>query len=457
MPPATDPASVTHQAADGAVLVQLDLGRAEAGAQASLEEFYDLVQSGGYKPLATVRGRRERPDPHAFVGRGKLREIGDAVAREGAEHVLVNHALSPVQTRNLESGALAHVVDRTGLILKIFADRARSHEGKLQVEIARLRYASSRLIRGWTHLERQKGGIGLRGPGETQLETDRRLIARRIHQLEGELELLAQRRASARRARRSTATVSLVGYTNAGKSTLFNALSRTQDGEVADRLFATLDPKLRQISLPARSDVVLADTVGFIRGLPHELVAAFQATLGEVREAALLLHVIDASAPDRLDKERVVLDVLGEIGASDLPRLDVLNKIDRLGVAPHVERDATGRPCRVWIAAGSGEGLDLLTAAIAERLASRVRRGRITLTVREGAFRAALYRARIVVGERVRASGASTLDLVVEESFWNRICASFAVDSRRLRESRPRGASDRSRDRAPEASLYGVE
>ncbi len=457
MTPATESVPVEEPAADGAVLVQLDLGRAKGGLRASLEEFSSLALSGGYKPVATVRGRRDRPDPRAFVGQGKLREIGDAVAREGVRHVLVNHALSAVQARNLENGALACVVDRTGLILEIFAERAQSYEGKLQVEIARLRYASSRLVRGWTHLERQKGGIGLRGPGETQLETDRRLIARRIHQLEGELETLARRRASARRARRSVETVALVGYTNAGKSTLFNALARTRDGEVADRLFATLDPKLRRVPLLGRPDVVLADTVGFIRGLPHELVAAFRATLGEVSEAALLLHVVDASAPDRLEKERVVLDVLGEIGASDLPRLDVVNKIDRLGESPRVERDAQGLPGRVWISAGTGEGLDLLRAAIVERLAPRVRKGRVTLKAGEGALRAALYRARIVVGERADARGSPVLDLAVDDGLWKRLCASYAVDPDRLRDALPRRRTARPRCAAREALPRGVE
>lgn len=447
-----------EHAAKGAVLVQLDLGRAEGGARTSLEEFSALALSGGYKPVVTVRGRREKPDPRAFVGLGKLREIGEAVSREGLRHVLVNHPLSGVQARNLENGSLARVVDRTGLILQIFAERAQSYEGKLQVEIARLRYAASRLVRGWTHLERQKGGIGLRGPGETQLETDRRLINRRIHQLEGELETLARRRACARRARRSVETVALVGYTNAGKSTIFNALARTDEGEVADRLFATLDPKLRRVPLTGHPDVVLADTVGFIRELPHELVAAFRATLGEIREATLLLHVVDASAPDRLEKERAVLDVLGEIGASDLPRLDVVNKIDRLGEHPRVERDARGLPQRVWISAGSGEGLDLLRAAVSERLASRARKGRLTLTAGEGAFRAALYRVRAVVAERTDPRGAWILDLIVDEGLWERLCAAHAVDPCRLRDgSHVRRAASPSRRPAREARARGVE
>lgn len=435
MTPSTDPSSVEEPVTDGAVLVQLDLGRAESGVRASLDEFSALARSGGYVPVATVRGRRERPDPHAFVGRGKLREIGDTVAREGVRHVLVNHALTAVQARNLENGAVARVTDRTGLILQIFAERARSYEGKLQVEIARLRYAASRLVRGWTHLERQKGGIGLRGPGETQLETDRRLIGRRIHQLEGELEVLARRRASARRARRAVDTVTLVGYTNAGKSTLFNALARTSDGEVADRLFATLDPKLRRLALSGRSDAVLADTVGFISGLPHELVAAFHATLGEVREASLILHVIDGSSHERWEQERVVLDVLGEIGASDLPRLEVVNKIDRLGVPPRVETDAQGRPVRVWVSAEEGRGLDLLRAAIASRLERHTRRGRIVLSPEEGALRAALYRARVVAGESTDARGRIVLAVNIEEDLWKRLAARFRVDAGRLRVS----------------------
>lgn len=449
---------MTQRVSDGAVLVQLDLGRGEDGVRASLEEFSALARSGGYVPLATVRARRERPDPHAFVGRGKLREIGDVVVREGARHVLVNHALSAVQARNLENGAIARVVDRTGLILQIFASRAQSYEGKLQVEIARLRYAASRLVRGWTHLERQKGGIGLRGPGETQLETDRRLIARRIHQLEAELEVLARRRASARRARRMTETVALVGYTNAGKSTLFNALAHTRDGEVADRLFATLDPKLRRLPLAGRADVVIADTVGFISGLPHELVAAFHATLGEVREASLLLHVVDGSSDERLAQERVVVDVLGEIGASDLPRLEVINKIDRLGVDPHVEYDAQGHPLRVWISAEKGLGIDLLGAAIAARLEHRRREGRFVLAPQEGAFRAALYRARAVVCESCDDRGRSVLDLRLEEDLWKRLCARFHVDPARLRPlSSPARRGRRPRPPPARATIHGME
>ena len=349
-----------------AVLVRLAVG--EAQDPGALEEFRELAGSAGALPVAVITGSRRTPDPRLFVGEGKAEEIRQALGDTAAELVIFDHALSPSQERNLEKLFACRVLDRTGLILDIFAQRARSLEGQLQVELAQLRHIATRLVRGWTHLERQRGGIGLRGPGETQLETDRRLIGDRITQLKRRLERVDQRRARGRRARARAAvpTVSLVGYTNAGKSTLFNCLTAA-DVYAADQLFATLDPTLRRLALPDGGSLVVADTVGFISDLPHELVAAFRATLQEAAEASLLVHVVDAADPrhDRFTAE--VDDVLAQIGARDVPQLRVMNKIDLMeGTAPRVERDAEGRVTRVWLSARTGEGVDLLVGALGE-------------------------------------------------------------------------------------------
>ncbi|HHQ41098.1 MAG TPA: GTPase HflX, partial [Chromatiales bacterium] len=322
-----------------AVLVHIDFA-AERDRE-GLEEFRGLVASAGASEVALVRARRREPDPRYLIGSGKVEEIAAAVEACGGEVVIFNHALSPSQERNLERRVRCRVLDRTTLILDIFAQRARSHEGKLQVELAQLRHLATRLVRGWTHLERQKGGIGLRGPGETQLETDRRLIGERIKVLRRRLERVRRQRAQGRRARRRAAvpTVSLVGYTNAGKSTLFNRLTHA-GVYAADQLFATLDPTVRRVALERAGDVVLADTVGFIRHLPHDLVAAFRSTLEETTEAALLVHVIDASDERHDEAAAEVREVLREIGAEQIPQLEVMNKIDRIGEAPRLERDA---------------------------------------------------------------------------------------------------------------------
>jgi len=389
-----------------AVLVRLGLGAPVE--QEDLDEFAQLAESAGVSVAATVTGKRDRPDPKYFVGSGKADEIRQVAVDTCAEVILVDHALSPSQERNLEKLTGLRVLDRIALILDIFAQRARSHEGKLEVELAQLRHLSSRLVRGWTHLERQKGGIGLRGPGETQLETDRRLLGERVRVLSKRLEKLQLQRETGRQRRVEIPipSVALVGYTNAGKSTLFRSLTGA-DAYVADQLFATLDPLVRKVELPGGTPVVLADTVGFIRELPHELVAAFRSTLTEAREATLLLHVIDASDPRRDERIEQVNAVLTEVGAGDLPQIRVYNKIDRLELAPHVERDAEGQVASVWISAVKHRGLALLLEAIAERLAlfARVRRIRAAAS-QAGQLRARLYSAGAIRAEQVAEDGS---------------------------------------------------
>ena len=394
-----------------ALLVRIGLG-AQIDPE-DLEEFTQLAVSAGAEPVATVTGRRERPDPRFFVGSGKAEELKHAAEAGGADVILVDHALSPSQERNLEKLTGKRVLDRNGLILDIFAQRARSFEGKLEVELAQLRHIGSRLVRGWSHLERQKGGIGLRGPGETQLETDRRLIAQRVRVLTRRLDKIKQQRETGRqmRAEIPVPSLALVGYTNAGKSTLFRALTGA-DAYVANQLFATLDPTVRRITLPGGTPVVAADTVGFIRELPHELVAAFQSTLTEAREATLLLHVIDASDPRRDEHIAQVNEVLEEIGAQSIPQIIVYNKIDRLQRPPAIERGEAGMPSAVWISAQKRLGLDLLMSAIAERLSRFARRARVRLPAGAGALRSRLYAAKAVREERTADDGS--IELAVE-------------------------------------------
>lgn len=349
-----------------AALVGLDFGKGDFAA--SLEELSLLAKSAGAVPLTTITGKRSSPDAALFVGSGKANEIKDAVADLQLDIVIFNHALSPAQQRNLERHLDIRVVDRTSLILDIFAQRAHSHEGKVQVELAQLQHLATRLIRGWTHLERQKGGIGLRGPGETQLETDRRLIGERVKALRARLEKLHRQHETQRRARgrNSAFSVSLVGYTNAGKSTLFNALTKA-GVYAADQLFATLDTTSRRVYLPEVGNVIMSDTVGFIRELPHQLVAAFRATLEETIHADLLLHVVDAASPVRMDQIEQVNVVLKELGADHIPQILVWNKIDAAGLVPSVERDEYDKIRRVFVSAQTGEGLDLLRHAVAEQ------------------------------------------------------------------------------------------
>ena len=348
-----------------AALVGVDFGKGDF--LASLEELSLLAKSAGAEPIVSITGRRAGPDAALFVGSGKADEIGDAVADLGLDLVIVNHALSPAQQRNLERHLKVRVVDRTSLILDIFAQRAQSHEGKVQVELAQLKHLATRLVRGWTHLERQKGGIGLRGPGETQLETDRRLIGARVKMLQSKLDKLQRQRATQRRARERnhTFSVSLVGYTNAGKSTLFNNMTKA-GVYAADQLFATLDTTSRRVHLGEAGNVVVSDTVGFIRDLPTQLVAAFRATLEETIHADLLLHVVDAASPVRNEQIEQVNAVLSEIGADHVPQVLVWNKIDLAGLPPAIERDEYDKICRVFVSAHTGEGVDLLRQAIAE-------------------------------------------------------------------------------------------
>ena len=398
-----------------AVLVRLGIG-AQVDTE-DLQEFAQLALSAGAQPVATVTGRRDRPDPRFFMGSGKADEVRAIAEDNAADVILVDHALSPSQERNLEKLTGRRVLDRNSLILDIFAQRARSFEGKLEVELAQLKHISSRLVRGWTHLERQKGGIGMRGPGETQLETDRRLLGERVKVLTKRLEKIQQQRETGRqqRAEVPVPSLALVGYTNAGKSTLFRSLTGA-DAYIADQLFATLDPTVRRITLPGGTPVVAADTVGFIRELPHELVAAFQSTLTEAREATLLLHVVDASDPRRDEHIAQVDAVLTEIGASEIPQILIYNKIDRFAFEPgepmgrpRVDRDSQGQATSVWISAEKRLGLELLIGAIAERIARFTRVARIRVPAAAGALRSRLYSAKAVREEQSADDGSSEL------------------------------------------------
>ena len=352
-----------HKGGDAAVLVCLNFG--EPDYRDGAEEFVQLVESAGVTPLAIIEGKRQRPDPAYFAGTGKVEEVAEAVRATGAELVIFNHQLSPAQERNLEKMVQCRVLDRTTLILDIFAQRARTAEGKLQVELAQLSHMATRLVRGWTHLERQKGGIGLRGPGETQLETDRQLLGVRVKRLKDQLKTVQKQRATQRRARErhNVFTVSIVGYTNAGKSTLFNALTKAQ-AYAADKLFATLDTTSRKLYLDSEHSVIISDTVGFIRQLPHTLVAAFRATLEETIEADLLLHVVDIHHPLRDMQVLEVNKVLAEIGADKIPQLMVWNKIDLKELVPQIELDEYGKIRAVRVSAIKGDGLDLLREAL---------------------------------------------------------------------------------------------
>ena len=410
-----------------AILVRIGLGQAPDAEE--LGEFDALARSAGAIPVATITGSRRNPEPRYFVGSGKAAEIRDRAKFEAADLVLVDHELSPSQERNLEGLVGRRVLDRTGLILDIFARRARGAEGQLEVELAQLRHLATRLVRGWTHLERQKGGIGLRGPGETQLETDRRLIGKRIRTLTAKLEKLAQRRDTGRQVRKRVPVpgIALIGYTNAGKSTLFRALTGA-DAYVADQLFATLDPTVRRLQLPHTPGLVVADTVGFVRDLPHELLAAFRSTLMEARDADLLLHVVDAADTDRERRIAQVDELVASIGAASLPQLRIYNKIDRLGRAPELMRDAAGLPSAVWLSAATGAGINLLRDALQEIFGQAAMRLAVVLPPSQGRLRARLYELRLVREEESLPDGNARI--IVESSHLEleTLCREAGVD-----------------------------
>jgi GTP-binding protein HflX len=387
-------------------------------------EFFHLATDSGADVLESLSVQRDRPDPATFLGRGKVVELAERVSELSVDLVLFDRVLSPVQERNLERALQCRVVDRVGLILDIFARRARTHEGKLQVELAQLTRLRTRLIRGWTHLERQRGGIGLRGPGETQLETDRRLIGERIRSLRGRLVKVASHRATQRRARQRAPlpTVALVGYTNAGKSSLFNALTESSS-YAADRLFATLDPAIRRLQVAGHDAILLADTVGFLRDLPTDLIAAFRATLEEVNQAQLLLHVVDGSAPDRDAQIAAVDAVLKEIGADDIPRLLVLNKVDLTGDAPGNVYEGSGSLAAVRVSAHSGAGIAELLQAMTQRVGRSMLRAELTLTPEEGALRASLHRMASIVEESFDDQGMTHLIFDIDDLTWRRLRA----------------------------------
>lgn len=403
---------------ESAVLVHIDFPT--DGMQEDLAEFEELTRSAGASCLQVITGARSIPDAKYFVGSGKAEEIRLAVAEHSAELVIFNHVLTPAQERNLERIVKCRVIDRTGLILDIFAQRARSFEGKLQVELAVLKHLSTRLVRGWTHLERQRGGIGLRGPGETQLETDRRLIRARIKNITERLKKVRQQRAQGRRARKRAIipTVALVGYTNAGKSTLFNRLCGAEVF-AADQLFATLDPTLRRLQMKTFGAIILADTVGFIRHLPHDLIEAFRATLEEVSEADLLLHVVDVHDERMQDNIDQVNTVLDGIGAETIPQLLVFNKIDMYeDMTSVVDHEARSK---VWISAKTGLGLDQLEESISEALGENLVQKSIVLKPEEGRLRAKLYSLHAVISESIDPQGSSLLVISLPKLEWEKI------------------------------------
>jgi len=404
-----------------AVLVHMGLNGTPVADE--LNEFTELARSAGADPLSLVSTQRKIPDARLYLGSGKAEEVREQVREHDADLVIFDNPLSPSQERNLEKLFECRVLDRTGLILDIFAQRARSHEGKLQVELAQLRHLSTRLVRGWTHLERQKGGIGLRGPGETQLETDRRLLNQRIDQIKRRLARVDSQREQGRRSRRRNEipTVSLVGYTNAGKSSLFNRLT-TAGVYARDQLFATLDPTLRRVDLPDGESLILADTVGFVSRLPHELVAAFRSTLQETVEADLLIHVVDAYSHQRAEQIAEVEDVLGQIGAAEVPCLEAFNKIDLMPeVEPRVDYDEQGEPLRVWLSAATGAGVEGLLEALTRLFRSDMVTGRVLLGPADGRLRARLFQQGAIRGENHLQDGGWELDVAMRRLDYERL------------------------------------
>ena len=398
-----------HEGGERALLVHLDIK--QISDPDDLEEFKLLVDSAGAQQLAIITGSRQKPDAKYFIGSGKAQEIAEQVTALDADIVIFNHSLSPSQERNLETLFKCRVLDRTGLILDIFAQRARTYEGKLQVELAQLNHLATRLVRGWTHLERQKGGIGLRGPGETQLETDRRLLQIRVNQLKTRLDKVKQTRAQGRSKRQKSdvLTISLVGYTNAGKSSLFNRLV-DENIYAANQLFATLDPTLRRLDWQGVGRVVLVDTVGFVRHLPHELVESFHATLEETLEADLLLHVIDSSSPEMHEQIKAVKSVLAEIN-NDVPVLNVYNKIDLTGEPAQIKYSEPGKPSRVYVSAKEDLGMSMLHTAVQQLLTGKLNTFELTLPFDAGNLKNELYRLDVVEQEGYAETGHEILTL----------------------------------------------
>ena len=443
--------SERHKTMERTVLVHIDSGT-KTHLEEDLDEFKELASSAGASVLAVIRGSRRRLDPKLYIGQGKAEEISEAVKATEADVAIFNHRLTPIQERNLEHCCGCRVLDRTGLILDIFAQRAHSFEGKLQVELAQLKHLSTRLIRGWTHLERQKGGIGLRGPGETQLETDRRLIAGRIKQIDKRLNQVRHQRSQSRQARRKAEvpTVALVGYTNAGKSTLFNRLTGSAV-YASDQLFATLDPTLRKLILPAGQAVILVDTVGFINDLPHELIKAFHATLLETRDADLLLHVVDSSNPCYRAQIDAVNAVLSEASCDPVPQLLVFNKIDKTALSSGVEYSADGCAERVKLSSLSGLGIDTLLWQLQQLLQSERVCGHLHLDVIMGALRADLYAEKAVIQEQTQSDGSSIVEVDMNRYRWQQLSkhhsiasSALAIGSSHLPKNLPEATADTS-------------
>ncbi len=414
----------------GELAILIQIGMESAQDEADAREFEELAIAAGAVPVATIVASRKSTSPRFLVGTGKIEEISTILKEHNAQLVIFNHTLSPSQERNLEKELSCRVLDRTGLILDIFAQRARSHEGKLQVELAKLKHASTRLVRGWSHLDRQKGGIGQRGVGETQLELDQRLIADRIKQINKNIEKVRSQRHQGRRARKraEVPTIAFVGYTNAGKSSLFNRLSG-DDTFVANMLFATLDSTLRKVQIPNYGTAILADTVGFIRDLPHQLVDAFHATLEETVEARLLLHVVDCNNDERQLLIEEVNKVLAEIEADDIPTLMVFNKVDLLDDKfAGVERDELGKPARAWVSAHTGAGVDALLGAISELIGGDLMSTALTLTPIQGKQRARLYKRGVVKEESTLENGNVVIQLHMPRADLLRLIAEEQLD-----------------------------